>query len=178
MVSPRACKGTERIRYPVNSPHPVNHEEHEGNEGHTKFFEGRKGHARSKVPLEGVTEFKDIHPSECPHCGGDEFILDPIHTEKRQVTELPEIQLHVIHATQVPIAVHYKEVKIHGQVLDMVVEEKVILELKSVEILLPIHEAQIISYLKSTGLTAGLLINFKERLVKDGIKRFIWTNNY
>ena len=40
------------------------------------FFEGRKGHARSKVPLEGVTEFKDIYPSECPHCGGDEFILD------------------------------------------------------------------------------------------------------
>jgi len=82
------------------------------------------------------------------------------------------------HATQVPVAVHYKGVKIHGQVLDMVVEEKVILELKSVEILLLIHEAQIISYLKSTGLTAGLLINFKERLVKDGIKRFIWTNNY
>ncbi len=41
-----------------------------------------------------------------------------------------------------------------------------------------LHEAQILSYLKSTDLTAGLLINFKERLVKDGIKRFIWTNRY
>ena len=78
------------------------------------------------------------------------------------------------YATQVPIAVHYKGVKIHGHVLDMVVEEKVILELKSVERLLPIHEAQILSCLKS----AGLLINFKERLVKDGIRRFVWTNHY
>ena len=69
--------------------------------------------------------------------------------------------------------VYYKGEKIHGQVLDMVVEGKVILELKSVETLLPIHEAQILSYLKSTGLPAGLLINFKERFVKNGIKRFV-----
>jgi len=59
----------------------------------------------------------------------------------------------------------------------MVVEGKVILELKSVETVLPIHEAQILSYLKSTGLSAGLLINFKERLVKHGIRRFVRTNN-
>ena len=71
------------------------------------------------------------------------------------------------------IAVHYKGEKIHGQILDMVVEGKVILELKSVESLLPIHEAQILSYLKSTRLPAGLLINFKEKYVKDGIRRFV-----
>ena len=62
--------------------------------------------------------------------------------------------------------------------MDMVVEGKVILELKSVEMLIPIHEAQILSYLKSTGLPAGLLINFKERLVKDGIKRFVQSKHY
>jgi GxxExxY protein len=82
------------------------------------------------------------------------------------------------YATQVPVAVYYKGEKIRGQVLDMVVEGKVILELKSVEILLPIHEAQILSYLKSTDLPAGLLINFKEKLVKDGIKRFVKTKHY
>lgn len=81
-------------------------------------------------------------------------------------------------ATQVPITVYYKGERIHGQILDMVVEGKVILELKSVEMLLPIHEAQILSYLKSTRLPAGLLINFKERLVKDGIKRFILSKHY
>ena len=79
-------------------------------------------------------------------------------------------------ATQVPIAILYKDVKIHGQILDIVVEEKVILELKSVATLLPIHEAQILSYLKSTNLSAGLLINFKETMVKNGIKRFVQTN--
>lgn len=82
------------------------------------------------------------------------------------------------YATQVPISVYYKGEKIHGQVLDMIVEGKVILELKSVEMLSPIHEAQILSYLKSTGLSAGLLINFKERLVKDGIKRFVYGKRY
>ena len=82
------------------------------------------------------------------------------------------------YAAQVPVAVYYKGEKIHGQVLDMVVEGKVILELKAVETLLSIHEAQILSYLKSTGLIAGLLINFKERLVKDGVKRFVQTKQY
>jgi len=57
---------------------------------------GHKGHARQIVSLENVTAFKDIHPSECPHCGGDEFLLDPVYTEKRQVTELPEMQPQVI----------------------------------------------------------------------------------
>ncbi len=82
------------------------------------------------------------------------------------------------YATQVPVAVCYKGIKIHGQVLDMVVEGKVVLELKSVEMLLQIHEAQIISYLKSTRLPAGLLINFKEKLVKDGIKRFVLSKHF
>jgi transposase len=56
---------------------------------------GHQGHTRHTASSEKITEFKDIHPSECPHCGGDEFFLDPIHTEKRQVTELPEIQPQV-----------------------------------------------------------------------------------
>jgi len=79
---------------------------------------------------------------------------------------------------EVPVAVYYKGEKIRGQILDMVVEGKVILELKSVEMILPIHEAQILSYLKSTELPAGLLINFKEKLVKNGIKRFVNTKDY
>ena len=74
-----------------------------------------------------------------------------------------------------PVAVYYKGEKIHGQVLDIVVEGKVVLELKSVDSLLPIHESQIVSYLKSTELSAGLLINFKEKLVKNGIRRFVNT---
>ena len=106
--------------------------------------------------------------------------LGPGYLEKvyEQAMALELRNRGLAYATQVPIAVLYKEEKIHGQVLDMVVEGKVILELKSVETLLPIHEAQILSYLKSTSLIAGLLINFKEKLVKNGIRRFVRTKRY
>ncbi len=106
--------------------------------------------------------------------------LGPGYLEKvyEQAMALELRHRGLAYATQVSVAVHYKGEKIHGQILDMVVEGKVILELKSVEMLIPIHEAQILSYLKSTGLPAGLLINFKERLVKDGIKRFDQSKHY
>ena len=71
------------------------------------------------------------------------------------------------------------EVQYRGRIIgifrvDVVVENEVIVELKSVKELAPIHSAQIISYLKITGLTRGLLINFNVRqLTKGGIKRFI-----
>jgi GxxExxY protein len=58
-----------------------------------------------------------------------------------------------------------------GYRLDVVVQERIVLELKSVEKLLPIHEAQLMTYLKQSGIKTGLLINFNSVLVKDGIKR-------
>ena len=55
--------------------------------------------------------------------------------------------------------------------IDMLVENEIIIELKSVEGLLPIHEAQLLTYLKLSGMKVGLLINFNVVLLKDGIKR-------
>ncbi len=76
--------------------------------------------------------------------------------------------------TQVSLPVKYKEVSIDCSYrLDIVVESEVILELKSVERLSRLHEAQIISYLKLSKYEIGLLINFNVRILKDGIKRFI-----
>lgn len=60
--------------------------------------------------------------------------------------------------------------------LDMLVEDKIILELKCVDSILPIHEAQLLTYLKLSGKKIGLLINFNEVLLKDGIKRKILGN--
>ena len=71
------------------------------------------------------------------------------------------------------ILVPYKEIMIPGQQLDLLVGERVIVELKAVSELAPIHEAQLLSYLKATGLRLGLLINFNVRLLKDGIKRLV-----
>lgn len=69
----------------------------------------------------------------------------------------------------------YKEVKLEvGYRLDIVVEGKVIVELKCVEKLMPVHEAQIMTYLRLTQIKTGLLINFFTPVLKDGIKRIVY----
>ena len=74
---------------------------------------------------------------------------------------------------QKPVPLVYKGLKFdEGYRLDLLVGGQVILELKCVEVVLPIHEAQLISCLKMTGLKVGLLINFKVPVLKQGIKRF------
>lgn len=60
--------------------------------------------------------------------------------------------------------------------IDILVEDEIILELKAVEVLIPVHQAQIISYLKLADKRLGFLINFNVPLMKDGIKRFV--NNF
>ncbi|MBF0293058.1 MAG: GxxExxY protein [Nitrospinae bacterium] len=73
---------------------------------------------------------------------------------------------------QVDLPVSYKEVKLDcGYRIDLLVEEEVIIELKAVEKLLPIHEAQLLTYLKMTDKRLGLLINFNVPALRDGIKR-------
>jgi GxxExxY protein len=73
---------------------------------------------------------------------------------------------------QLPLKLTYKGTVVDcGYRMDLVVEDKVLLELKSVDKLLPIHEAQLITYLKLSGLRTGLLMNFNTQLMKDGIKR-------
>ena len=74
---------------------------------------------------------------------------------------------------QKEILVPYKDILIPGQQLDILVCERVILELKVVDALAPIHEAQLLSYLNATRLRLGLLINFNVRILKDGIKRLV-----
>ena len=73
----------------------------------------------------------------------------------------------------VKIPVEYKGKLIGDYFIDLLVEDRVILELKSVERHDTIFEAQILSYMKLTGKKVGLLINFNSKMVKDGIKRFV-----
>jgi GxxExxY protein len=78
---------------------------------------------------------------------------------------------------QKPLPVHYKGVNLDcGYRLDLVVGHKLVVELKAVESLLPVHEAQLLTYLKLSGLTLGLLINFNVPVLKSGIKRIV--NNF
>ena len=75
---------------------------------------------------------------------------------------------------QQPLPLVYKEVRLDvGYRIDLLVENAVVVELKTVDRLLPIHEAQLLSYLKLTGLKVGLLINFHVPVLKDGLKRLM-----
>lgn len=77
-------------------------------------------------------------------------------------------------ARQVPVKISYKGICFdEGFRIDMLVEDKVILELKTVESTSRAHKKQVLTYLKLTGLKLGLLINFGEALMKDGITRLI-----
>ena len=73
--------------------------------------------------------------------------------------------------SQVPITVFYKEIAVGEYVADILVEDKVIIELKTVEKLDKVHEAQLLNYLKATGIRVGLLVNFKHPRAE--IKRMV-----
>ena len=75
---------------------------------------------------------------------------------------------------QKPLPLLYKEIKLDaGYRLDFLINDKVVLEIKSSDKIIPIHDAQILSYLRLSGCKVGLLINFNVKLLKNGIKRFI-----
>lgn len=75
---------------------------------------------------------------------------------------------------QLGLPLIYKDVKMDtGFRLDLLVEKKVIVEIKSVEMLNDVHTAQVLTYLKLSGVTLGLLINFNVTKLKDGIKRLV-----
>ncbi len=75
---------------------------------------------------------------------------------------------------QKPLPVKYKEMLLDcGYRIDILVDDNLILELKSVHHLLPIHQAQILTYMKLSNIQTGLLINFNTTILKNGIKRFV-----
>jgi GxxExxY protein len=97
-------------------------------------------------------------------------LLESVYEEALAI----ECELDGLHvARQVKIPVQYKGRPIGEYRLDLLIENLVIVEIKSVERYDPVFEAQILTYLKITGKRVGLLINFNSRLVKDGIRRFI-----
>ena len=84
--------------------------------------------------------------------------------------ELRQRRLQV--ATQVSLPISYEDVQLDaGYRIDLLVESQVIVELKAVEKMIPLYEAQLLSYLKLSGNKIGLLINFNVMRLKDGIKR-------
>ena len=82
-------------------------------------------------------------------------------------------------AREVPVPVMYRTVKVEcGYRLDFIVEDAVVVEIKSVEHLAAVHTAQMITYLKLTGCTVGLIINFNVPLLKDGVRHVDHPDHY
>ena len=83
-------------------------------------------------------------------------------------------QMGLIVEEQKPLPVSYREVKLDcGYRLDLVVEDSVVVEIKAVDQLAPIHVAQLLSYLRLSNKRVGLLINFHVRVLKNGLKRIV-----
>ena len=81
---------------------------------------------------------------------------------------------HLAFERQVPVPVSYKGIAIEcGYRADLVVERALLVELKAVDKILPIHHAQVLTYLRLSGIRTGLLMNFNTKVLKDGIKRFV-----
>ena len=79
---------------------------------------------------------------------------------------------HMTFATEVAIHLSYKGVELRqGYRIDLIVDKLVIVEVKSVEVVLPVHKAQVMTYLKLTSCPIGLLINFNEARLIDGVHR-------
>ncbi|MFZ5884448.1 MAG: GxxExxY protein [Chloroflexota bacterium] len=97
-------------------------------------------------------------------------LLEKLYNEA-MVIEMEADGLKVEKNVKVPVA--YRGKPIGDYYIDILVEDTVILELKSVERHDPIFEAQILSYMRLTGKKVGLLINFNSKMVKDGIRRFV-----
>ena len=86
--------------------------------------------------------------------------------------ELAKRGLRIEEQRAIPVV--YQSVKLDcGYRIDLLVNKKVIVEIKAVESLLPIHEAQLLSYLKLSGCKVGLLINFNVRVLRVGLKRLV-----
>lgn len=99
-----------------------------------------------------------------------ESVYEEIFCYEWLKTEIPFFRQH-------PVPLVHEQIKLEtGFRADFVIDNKVIIELKSIETLAPVHFKQVKTYLKLTGLHLGLLINFNVNLIKDGIHRVVNTN--
>ena len=92
--------------------------------------------------------------------------------EEALISEFADRGISYERQKTLPVFYKKKLLPINYQI-DLVVEEKIILELKTVERIIPVHEAQILSYMKQSGVILGFIVNFNEALIKNGLRRIV-----
>jgi len=119
----------------------------------------------NQIAREVVDAAYQIHTSLGPG------LLESVY-EAAMVYELEERGLLVYRQFPIPVVYHDVSLEV-GFLADLVVNDKLIVELKSVEFTLPVHKKQLLTYIKLANLRLGLLINFGEERIKDGITRLV-----
>ena len=145
----------------------MNHEEREGHEGCHPFS------MRLESPLAREAELAMTDTIGCAiavHRALGPGFLESIYKKAMQI----ELEARGIsYELEKAVTVHYRGIEIRGQRVDLVVEGLIVVELKAVARFDEVHKAQVLSYLKATGLRGGLLINFKVPVLKGGLKRIV-----
>jgi GxxExxY protein len=145
----------------------MNHEGHEGHEGSRSFS------MRLPSPLSAEAEEAMSETIGCAiavHRALGPGFLESIYKKAMHI----ELDAQGIsHESEKAIAVPYRGLQIHGQRADLIVKNLIVVELKAVARFDDVHQAQVMSYLKATGLRGGLLINFRDPVLKAGLKRVV-----
>lgn len=150
----------------------MNHEGHEDREDHETTL-SRQHRMRLPSPLTALAERAMSETIGCAirvHRELGPGFLESIY-RKAMFLELEAAGLS--YESERPVYVRYRDVEITGQRVDLIVEGLVVVELKSVIRLDDVHRAQLISYLRTTGLRGGLLINFRVPVLQQGLKRVV-----
>ena len=149
-----------------------NHDEHEGREEHEKApFSVRRMRAASPLSVDAERLIHDtIGCAIAVHRALGPGFLESIY-KKAMCIELESRKL--AYERERSIEVTYRGTAILGQRVDLIVGGLVVVELKAVASFEEIHRAQVISYLRTLGLRGGLLINFRVRVLKDGLRRIV-----
>jgi GxxExxY protein len=131
----------------------------------------RAGTAKALDPALNEVSRKIVDAAIAVHRNLEPGLLESVYREC-MIFELQERRLRVRSEVDVPII--YRDRKLISELrLDLIVEDQVIVELKAIEVILAVHRAQLLSYLRLADKRLGLLINFNEVLVKNGISRVV-----
>jgi GxxExxY protein len=152
----------------------MNHDKHEGHDDDEGREEpSRRYRMRLTSPLSPEAEHVMTETIGCAvrvHRELGPGLLESIYRSAMQI-ELASVGLS--HETERRVTINYHGVELRGQRVDLIVENLIVVELKGVARLNDVHRAQVLSYLRATGLRGGLLINFHVPLLRDGLKRFV-----
>jgi GxxExxY protein len=151
----------------------MNHEDHDDREEHERHPFWRRYHMRLSSPLAPEAENAMTETIGCAiavHRALGPGFLESIYKKAMRI----ELEArNIAYECERPVKVKYRNVSIDGQRVDLIVKGLIVVELKSVIRLDDVHTSQLVSYLRTTALRGGLLINFRVPVLQQGLRRVV-----